>query len=256
MQAKDSSQAKKSSSVKKSKIGKSKLKGTEDHSSDGERNGRVKSVLTTSYWRDLKQDTYVAMAEAHKSIWISHLKRALTQQTQDRQRIATLFAAGRKSGAHISGGQFVARLAEHFGLLTAEILGGLTIITLEILIIDMGELDAPIVDEGGQADPTPVQAPPPLPAAPARTMPQRMARLEEDVHEIHGALTEQREVIDAMARYFSRFSTWAITGLERMMDRAGVAYVPYSETHVPYQRRRVRQRTSEANTSAAQQDPQ
>ncbi|GKE44400.1 hypothetical protein Tco_1471684 [Tanacetum coccineum] len=29
------------------------------------------------------------------------------------------FAAGRKSGAHISGGQFVARLAEHFGLLTA-----------------------------------------------------------------------------------------------------------------------------------------
>ncbi|GJU75583.1 hypothetical protein Tco_1272653, partial [Tanacetum coccineum] len=61
----------------------------------------------------------------------------------------------------------------------------------------------------------------------------RMARLEEDVHEIRGALTEQRE----------------------MMDRAGVTYVPYSETHVPYQRRRVRQRTGEANTSAAQQDP-
>ncbi|GKB45777.1 hypothetical protein Tco_0896530 [Tanacetum coccineum] len=37
-------------------------------------------------------------------------------------RYLRLFAAGRKSGAHISGGQFVARLAEHFGLLTAEIL--------------------------------------------------------------------------------------------------------------------------------------
>ncbi|GKB15866.1 hypothetical protein Tco_0849789, partial [Tanacetum coccineum] len=43
-------------------------------------------------------------------------------------RYLRMFAAGRKSRAHISGGQFVARLAEHFGLLTAEILGGLTII--------------------------------------------------------------------------------------------------------------------------------
>ncbi|GJZ39957.1 hypothetical protein Tco_0586520 [Tanacetum coccineum] len=51
-----------------------------------------------------------------------------------------LFSAGRKSGAHISGGQFVARLAEHFGLLTAEILGGLTVIAPELPIIDMTEL--------------------------------------------------------------------------------------------------------------------
>ncbi|GKD59346.1 hypothetical protein Tco_1296855, partial [Tanacetum coccineum] len=51
-----------------------------------------------------------------------------------------LFSAGRKSGAHISGGKFVARLAEHFGLLTAEILGGLTVIALELPIIDMARL--------------------------------------------------------------------------------------------------------------------
>ncbi|GKF83760.1 hypothetical protein Tco_0248658, partial [Tanacetum coccineum] len=100
------------------------------------------------------------------------------------------FAAGRKSRAHIFGGQFIARLAEHFGLLTAEILGGLTVIALEILIIDMGELDAPIVDEGGQDDPAPVQTPPP-PSAAARTMPQRMARLEEDVREIRRARLEE-----------------------------------------------------------------
>ncbi|GKC52673.1 hypothetical protein Tco_1075418 [Tanacetum coccineum] len=87
-------------------------------------------------------------------------------------------------------------------------------------------------------------------------MPQRMVRLEEDVLKIRGALTEQREVIDAMACDFSRFSTWAVIGLAQMMDKAGVAYVPYSETYVPYQRRRVRQRTGEASTSAAQQDPQ
>ncbi|GKG33561.1 hypothetical protein Tco_0433720 [Tanacetum coccineum] len=83
-------------------------------------------------------------------------------------------------------------------------------------------------------------------------MPQRMAGLEKDIHEIHGALTEQREVIEAMTREFSRFNTWAVTGLSRMIDRARVTYVPNSETHVPYQRRRVRQRTGEASTSAAQ----
>ncbi|GJY92063.1 hypothetical protein Tco_0507845 [Tanacetum coccineum] len=136
---------------------------------------------------------------------------------------------------YLRGIDFVARLAEHFGFLTAKILGELTVIAPELLIIDMGELvrlqicmkvddtwawvaigperqphavagahgvaqDAPIVDEGGQANPEPVHAPPPLVAA--RTMPQRMARLEEDVYEIRRALTEQREVIDAMARDF------------------------------------------------------
>ncbi|GJV42603.1 hypothetical protein Tco_1421043 [Tanacetum coccineum] len=53
---------------------------------------------------------------------------------------------------------------------------------------------------------------PPPPAA-ARTMPQRMARLEEDVHEIRRALAEQREVIGAMARDFSRFTIWAASSI-------------------------------------------
>ncbi|GKE83946.1 hypothetical protein Tco_1557688, partial [Tanacetum coccineum] len=55
-------------------------------------------------------------------------------------RYLRLFAARRKSGAHISRGQFVARLANHFGLLTAEILGGLTIIAPKLPVIDMAEL--------------------------------------------------------------------------------------------------------------------
>ncbi|GJZ30409.1 hypothetical protein Tco_0575456 [Tanacetum coccineum] len=82
-------------------------------------------------------------------------------------RYLRLFAAGRKSEAHISGGQFIARLAKHFRLLTVKILQGLTVIAPKILIINMAELpdvavsapgvaqDAPIVDEGGQADPAP-----------------------------------------------------------------------------------------------------
>ncbi|GKG48240.1 hypothetical protein Tco_0510125, partial [Tanacetum coccineum] len=50
-------------------------------------------------------------------------------------------------------------------------------------------------------------------------------------------------------------STWVNTGLGWMMDRSGVSYTPYAQTHVSYQRR-VRQRTGEASTSAAQQDQQ
>ncbi|GKD08035.1 hypothetical protein Tco_1187720, partial [Tanacetum coccineum] len=118
--------------------------------------------------------------------------------------------------------------------------------------------DAPIVDEGGQADSAPEQAPqqpPPPPPAHARTMPHRMSILEENMHEIRRGLTEQREVIDAMARNFSRFNTWVTTGLGRMMDKTGVDYTPYAQTYVSYQRR-VRQRTGEASTSAAQQDLQ
>ncbi|GJV07469.1 hypothetical protein Tco_1345125 [Tanacetum coccineum] len=181
-------------------------------------------------------------------------------------RYLRLFAARRKSEAHISGGQFIARLAKHFGFLTTEILGGLT------AWVAMGPErqpdvaagapddaeDALIIDKGGQDDLAPEQAPqqpPPPPPAHTRTMPQRMARLEEDVYEIRQGLTEQLEVIDAMAHDFSRFSTWFTTGLGRMMDRAGVSYTPYAQIHVLYQRR-VRQRTGKASTSVAQQDPQ
>ncbi|GJU74886.1 hypothetical protein Tco_1266291 [Tanacetum coccineum] len=137
-------------------------------------------------------------------------------------RYLRLFAAGRKSEAHISVGQFVARLADHFGLLTEEILGGLSVIAPELLVIDMAEMvrlqlyveidgtwawvasrperqpdaaagapaevdDVPVVNEGGQADPAPVQAPqqpPPPPSAPSRTMVQRLGRLEEDVQDV------------------------------------------------------------------------
>ncbi|GKD61575.1 hypothetical protein Tco_1299084 [Tanacetum coccineum] len=55
-------------------------------------------------------------------------------------RYLRLFDAGRKSETLISGGQFVARLAEHFGLLTEERLRGLTVIAHALLVIDMAEL--------------------------------------------------------------------------------------------------------------------
>ncbi|GJW16399.1 hypothetical protein Tco_0020532 [Tanacetum coccineum] len=165
------------------------------------------------------------------------------------------FAAGSKSGVHISGGQFICAQFDDTWAWVAigperqpDAAAGAPAVAK----------DAPVVDDGDQAVPKPMQAPlqpPPPPPSPARTMPQRTARLEEYMHEIREALTEQREVIDAMAHDFSRFSTWAVTGLGRMMDISGVTYTPYSQTHVPYQRR-IRRRTDEAGTSAAQQDQQ
>ncbi|GKA63849.1 hypothetical protein Tco_0763455 [Tanacetum coccineum] len=78
-------------------------------------------------------------------------------------RYLRLFAARRKSRAHISGGQFVARLAGHFGLLTEEILGGLTVIALIWPDAVAGAFavakDVPAANEGDQAVPVPVHAP-------------------------------------------------------------------------------------------------
>ncbi|GJV54401.1 hypothetical protein Tco_1450142 [Tanacetum coccineum] len=141
------------------------------------------------------------------------------------------FIAGRKSGALTSGGQFVARLAEHFGLLTEERLHGLTIISPALPIIDMTELGVP---------------PPP------KTQDERIARLEEELHGMREALQGQRVVLNSMARDFSRFTTWTVTSLVRLMDRAGVPYTRYSESPVEYQRR-TKQRTDDASTSIAPQ---
>ncbi|GKF16297.1 hypothetical protein Tco_0061215, partial [Tanacetum coccineum] len=40
------------------------------------------------------------------------------------------------------------------------------------------------------------------------------------------ALDEQREVLDSMAHDFSRFTTWTVTELSRMIDQAGVRIKP------------------------------
>ncbi|GJS17176.1 hypothetical protein Tco_0411648 [Tanacetum coccineum] len=97
---------------------------------------------------------------------------------------------GRKSGARLSGGYFIRRLVDHFGLVSDEGFMGLTVISRELLVIYLHELDklnicgrfgdtwawvapgpekqpvaaanaleaakdAPVEDEGAQADPAP-----------------------------------------------------------------------------------------------------
>ncbi|GKB69249.1 hypothetical protein Tco_0930661 [Tanacetum coccineum] len=171
------------------------------------------------YWRDISTDgDFLGPPPSYTLIRDPVLRlchRMMAHSIAGRTRYLRRFAAGRKSGAHISDRQFVGRLAQHFGLLTVEILGGLTVIAPELLMIDMAELvrlqicvqlddtwawvaigperqldavagepaiveDAPAVDEGNQVVPAPVQAPqqpPPPPPVAARTVPQILGRL-------------------------------------------------------------------------------
>ncbi|GKD49422.1 hypothetical protein Tco_1278398 [Tanacetum coccineum] len=183
-------------------------------------------------------------------------------------RYLRLFAARRKSGAHISGRHFVARLAEHFGLLSAKIPGGLTVIAFKLPIIDIAELvrlqicveiddtwasmamrlerqpdaaagapavaeDALSVDEGDQAVPAPVQAPqqpPPPPPAAARTVPQRLGILEEDVQGLHRDVGSLRGLVERLLTNQERFSIWMMTCMPQLMDASGLTYQAFDGT--------------------------
>ncbi|GKC67839.1 hypothetical protein Tco_1100437 [Tanacetum coccineum] len=103
---------------------------------------------------------------------------------------------------------------------------------------------------GGDEDKEMPQAVPP----PPRTQGERITRLEEEVHGMHEALQGQREVLDSMACDFSRFTTWTVTSLARLMDRAGVPYTRYSKSPIEHQRC-TRQRADGVATSTAPQQP-
>ncbi|GKB59850.1 hypothetical protein Tco_0916036 [Tanacetum coccineum] len=120
------------------------------------------------------------------------------------------------SGARLSGGYFIGRLATHFRLVSDQGLRGLSMVTHELSMIDLHELvrlniyerigdtvcggaggaaeDAHAVNEGAQADPALVQAPQPPPAAP-RTMPKKIARVKEEVHELRRSIDAIRRII-------------------------------------------------------------
>ncbi|GKF56349.1 hypothetical protein Tco_0166689, partial [Tanacetum coccineum] len=88
-------------------------------------------------------------------------------------------------------------------------------------------------------------------AAPAtRTMPPRMARLEEEVRGVVESLGELRVVLDAMSRDFSRFTTWTVGRLSQLLDASGMTFTSYGDYQIPYQRP-TRRRTDGASTSVA-----
>ncbi|GJQ96224.1 hypothetical protein Tco_0007363 [Tanacetum coccineum] len=148
-------------------------------------------------------------------------------------RVKYLFrhAEGRKSDARLSRGHFIGRLAHNFSLVSDDRLRGLSIVTRELLLIDMGELvklnicieigddwawvapgpkrhpdaaddalgaaeDAPAVDEGVEADPAPIQAPQPSPPPAARTMTQRLGRLKEEMQGLRHDVRSLRRLVE------------------------------------------------------------
>ncbi|GJR67218.1 hypothetical protein Tco_0013283 [Tanacetum coccineum] len=123
-------------------------------------------------------------------------------------RYLRLFASGRNQGAMIFEGQFVARLAKYSRLLAEERLHGLTVIVRDLPVIVMAELVrlqicVELDDTWAWVAPGPEMQ---QFAAAGALRPLRMlllASVEEDVHEIRGALSEQREILDSMAYDFS-----------------------------------------------------
>ncbi|GJW87349.1 hypothetical protein Tco_0162689 [Tanacetum coccineum] len=154
---------------------------------------------------------------------------------------------GRKSGARLSGGHFIRRLAMHFGLVSDEGLRGLQVVTRELPLIDLHELGrlnictrygdtwawvaqgperqqatvtgAHEADEAGpNAEevapkipvlvPTLAQEPPPPPPSPQpRTMSQRIERLEDEVHDLRRDVMGLRGDVASFTTEHSRVST-------------------------------------------------
>ncbi|GJW62157.1 hypothetical protein Tco_0111492 [Tanacetum coccineum] len=191
-----------------------------------------------------------------------------------KDRYLRRFDAGKKCGGLISWGQFVAGLAEHFGLLTAEILGGLTVIAPELLIIDMGEMVRfqiymEVDDTWAWVSMGPErlfctheapQQPTPPPPATARTMPQRLGRLEEEVQGLRRDVGTLRGLVERSMIDQGRFSNIGddFHVMAQLMDASGLNTrhsMGLSEgAHLQHSREfYTRQRTGEASTSAAQQ---
>ncbi|GJW52285.1 hypothetical protein Tco_0093636 [Tanacetum coccineum] len=147
-------------------------------------------------------------------------------------------AEGRKSSARLSGGHFIGHLAHHFGLVSDDGLRGLSVVTHEIPLIGMRELvaaastpeaaeDAPIADEGAPADPAPVHAPPPPPPSPAaaKTMPQRLGRLEEEIQGLrHKA--RSRLIRRSMGPFGGAHQQYSRDVLERGLEMIASPSVP------------------------------
>ncbi|GJW57280.1 hypothetical protein Tco_0104011 [Tanacetum coccineum] len=142
-------------------------------------------------------------------------------------------------------------LADHFGFLTEESQPGTNVVVRELGEIDLDKLvRLYIYDSLGDVwtwvAPGPERQPIATVSAPMvaeGALDEEEARLKEEVYGIQVSLGEQREVTDAMAKDLSRFTVWADGGISQLLDLAKATYMRYSETHVPYQRRKVRQRT-------------
>nr|GFA12248.1 hypothetical protein [Tanacetum cinerariifolium] len=147
-------------------------------------------------------------------------------------------AKRRNSGARLFNEHIIWRLAHHFGLVSNDGLRGLFDVTREILLIDMkmqqvaaagapeAAKDASVIDKGSQADPAPAQAPQPPtpPPATSKTMPQRLGRLEEEMHGLRQDVRSLRGLVERLMTDQDKFSTCMISCMTQLMETSGCTY--------------------------------
>nr|GEU84464.1 hypothetical protein [Tanacetum cinerariifolium] len=136
--------------------------------------------------------------------------------------------------------KFVARLAEHFRLLTEERLQGLTVIVRDLLVIEMAKLVRlqickELVDTWAWVASRPSRQPDAL--AGALEVTEGAPDVDEGPQAV--PVPVQGDVLDVMSCDFSWFTTWTVSSLSLMMDRVGVssfntAYSLYDTTYLAY----------------------
>ncbi|GJT58508.1 hypothetical protein Tco_1002041 [Tanacetum coccineum] len=90
-------------------------------------------------------------------------------------------------------------------------------------------------------------------------MPQRITRLDEEVHELRRSIRGLRGDVDRSITDQVRFTTWMVSCMTQLMDASGRTYQAFDSTLVgssqfPNQRS-TRRRTDNASTSAPQIKP-
>ncbi|GJY07362.1 zinc finger, CCHC-type containing protein [Tanacetum coccineum] len=127
--------------------------------------------------------------------------RLISYNISGRGKAPEKHAKGRKSGAKLSERHFIGRLAHHFGLVGddwAWVAQGAERQLVAAVAAPRGVEDASNIDEGTQAVPAPIHAPPPLPPVAGKTMPQRFGRLEEEIRGLHQDIGNLRGLVERL----------------------------------------------------------
>ncbi|GJS47942.1 hypothetical protein Tco_0598063 [Tanacetum coccineum] len=89
----------------------------------------------------------------------------------------------------------------------------------------------------------------------------RSQRVEEEVYQMRQGLCQQSEMIKRLTTKHARYSSWMIDCMTELMEQRGMMFMRFDGTlatlatnsHLQFERRRVRPRTTGASTSAGQQ---
>nr|GEU93395.1 hypothetical protein [Tanacetum cinerariifolium] len=171
---------------------------------------------------------------------------------------------GRKSGARLSEGHFIGRLAAYFCLVGDQGLRGLSMVVSKFLVIDLHELARlNICSRFGNtwdwvaSRPERQQAA--ATGAPGATedAPSRIDRLEEEVRKLRQTVVGLQGVVKSFITEQTRVSIWMISCMTQLMDASNRTYQAFDNTLASNSRlsyeRPVRPRTGDASTFAAPQ---